>query len=263
MSSISTPEFWEWATAWTRDPIVWDWIRTGLAALTGALIGGLFTLSGQRQARLAQEASQRREFEAAASAASIAAERERAARAWERSLETATDLFEQFTSLHRAIRDAPKSKAHMVGGTVWDQWDLIWDGDKALQFDVGSRLIADDPTRLTLQRIVWLLDRSEQLTAGYNPEAVTIPHPALALQLTIEAIEVVGSYIRLSPLSDSHKELIEALEKAWGDYVQHEEEMFDLRRSESAALQTAAWERLLAASRHEQSSDSASENPVG
>jgi len=112
---------------------------------------------------------------------------------------------------------------------------MIWDADKALQFEVGSRLIVDEPTRLTVQRIVWLLDRSDQLTAAYNPEAVDTPHPALALQLTSEAIEVVGSYIRLSPLSDSHKSLLESLESAWGAYEDYEEEKFSVLRSEQLA----------------------------
>jgi hypothetical protein len=181
---LFSPEFWEWATAWTRDDSVWEWVRAGAAALIGAVIGGVFTLRGQRRAEITQEASQRREFEETRTAAAIASDRERLANAWDRSLENASELFEDFTALHRAVRDAPKKKADLIGGTVWEQWDLIWDYEKALQFDVRTRLIADDPTRLTLQRIVWLLDRSDQLTAGYNPEAVKVPHPTLALNLT-------------------------------------------------------------------------------
>jgi len=118
MLFLLDPEFWAWVTLWTRDPIVWDWVRTGSAALAGALVGGIFTLLGQRQAQRAQETIQRREFEETRSAASIATDRERAARAWERSLDNARELFEQFTSLHRAVRDTPKTKAEMIGDTV-------------------------------------------------------------------------------------------------------------------------------------------------
>ncbi len=240
------PEFWAWVTAWTRDEIVWVWVRTASAALAGAVIGGVFTLRGQRAANRAQEGTQRREFEENRAAAAVEWDRDRAANAWEKSLDNARDLFEKFTALHREVRDAPQKKADMVGGTVWEQWDLIWDGDKALQLDIGSRLIADDPTRLTLQRIVWCLDRSDQLTAGYNPEAVSVPHPALALQLTNEAIEVVGSYIRRSPLSNSHKELIESLEKAWAAYEEFEEAQWSLQRSETIAAGAAMVEAFMA-----------------
>lgn len=33
MFFIFDPEFWAWATAWTRDPVVLDWIRTELEPL--------------------------------------------------------------------------------------------------------------------------------------------------------------------------------------------------------------------------------------
>lgn len=129
--------YWDWLWAWVRDPVVWDWVRTTGAALLGALIGGLFTLWGQRQSAAQQIA---RESEASV--------RQRHDSLRDQSIADAKLLFAEFTALHRDIQVSELELGNYIDGHTWlPSWNKLWTKARSLDMDVRARLLTDELIR--------------------------------------------------------------------------------------------------------------------
>jgi sugar phosphate isomerase/epimerase len=89
---------------WMQDGEVWEWLRVVFAALLGAVVGGFFTLSGQKREAKAQS--------------------KREARA--QSIADLRGLFESFVKLGQDIDDAPRTMGHILGRPWRREWRLIW-----------------------------------------------------------------------------------------------------------------------------------------
>jgi hypothetical protein len=210
-----------------------------MAALVGATIGGLFTAWGQARQFRAQSEFQRDQSESSNAAALAQWTREQDASDRAESLDVARELFEKFTELHRAVQRDKPTFSEILQETGWGpKWETIWNPEVSLDIDVRARLISDERTRQTVQRLVELLDSVDSLTSdsGY-PTAVIVRLQHAAGQLTAEGIEVMGAYIRHQPHESERGVMLESLEKARERFDSWHESMAEegIARSEAEA----------------------------
>lgn len=217
---------WDWLWAWTGDDAAWDWFRTVLAALFGALVGGLFTLLGQRGQSEAQRQLQQKQFAADAAANQERWDHERKVEARTASLADARVLFEEFTALHRACQSAKPSLSESLRNASWEpKWKLIWTENQSLDMDVRARLITDPVIRSAVSELVRYMDSIPNLTKDGSPypRRLGVGLREAALQLTAEGIEIVGAYIRNEPHVSERGILFDALRKTQAGYAEWEE----------------------------------------
>ncbi|WP_336640080.1 hypothetical protein [Microbacterium sp. USHLN272] len=229
---------WDWLWAWTRDNAVWDWLRPTLAALLGALVGGLFTLWGQRQ--------------------SMSVQRDRDEDAWERaqesaryqaSREDAKHLFEDFVSLAREIQEKPLTWAQIQGKEGWSKdWRAMWTTTRSLGFDVRTRLLPDIDVRSALLELLDFLDNATNLSRedGFPSPGLNVGVRRIVEIVTSEGIDVMGGFLRGDPYKPVRASALEGLREAKKKYADWEDHM--IKNSEEAAR---AWDAEQAAERAE------------
>ncbi|BDI23013.1 hypothetical protein [Herbiconiux sp. L3-i23] len=191
------------------------------------MVGGVFTLLGQARQAEAQRKMQTEQFSAEEKSALGRWEREQRGLAVSDSLESATELFKDFTALQRSIQAAQPSISDILSGASWvPVWRQMWTEDMSLDLDVKSRLLADDDARIAVQRIVQLLDSA----SDFAKEDMYPTHPTINMRLrnitghlTAEGVEVVGAYIRRVPHTSNRLELMVSLETARTEYLRWEE----------------------------------------
>lgn len=211
--------WWDSLWAWSRDAAVWDSLRPAFAALIGALVGGLFTLWGQRRASTTQITRDEK-----------AALREEDIRRRDQARADARALFEDFTQLHREIQEAPASIGQQAGLSSWrKEWKAIWTRERSLVLDVRARLVPDDASRRLVQELVQLLDLAGDVSGGYeaagNPVALSTPLHYVVSQLSAEGIEVMGAYLRGATHATTRQQMWDDMRRArsdLADWQQHE-----------------------------------------
>ncbi|MGW9114779.1 hypothetical protein [Microbacterium sp. NPDC055683] len=213
---------WDWLWAWTRDPEVWEWLRPTGAALLGALVGGLFTLWGQRQSA-AQVADRETK----------AADRVRYETLRDQSREEAHKLFTGFTELHRDIQDSPWTFSQIANGRHWaSHWREIWTKDRSLDLDVRARLLTDAETRRQVQKLVWYLDSAENNADGPFAQYGEFRSPLdtnlryMVEQLSAEGIELLGAYLRGERYETTREVMWRDLAAAETAYIEWEADHF-------------------------------------
>jgi hypothetical protein len=220
--------FWDWLWAWTRDPVVWDWFRPALAALAGAIVGGAFTLWGQRQSASGQK---KRDDEAWV--------RAQTAQRHERAREDARKLFEDFTDLHREIQETPSGVLRKPRTSFHDDWKVIWDRSRSLTMDVRARLVPDDDTRGKVQELVHFLDIADEVAAdgwGGVPVKVSPGLEYLVLQVSAEGIEILGAYLRGAAPETHRQQVWDELRQASVDYA-----AWEIREVQRLEADAADW----------------------
>ncbi|MEV7797472.1 hypothetical protein AB0O14_00130 [Microbacterium foliorum] len=232
--------FWDWLWAWTRDPVVWDWLRPAFAALAGALVGGGFTLWGQRQSAHVQRERDKDAWT-----------REQVASSHERAREDARKLFEDFTDLHREIQESP-SGIRLPPRTRWEtEWKKIWNRSRSLSLDVRARLIPDDVVRGQVQELVQFLGIASEVSGdSWEGNVVRVPTPLLSIvtQISAEGIDVMGAYLRGAPHASTRDAFWDEMRRTSRDYDQwvdgeiaRNEAMYEeWLREQRAAAQAAA-----------------------
>lgn len=224
--------WWDWLWAWSRDAAVWNSLRPAFAALIGALVGGLFTLWGQRRASIAQVTRDEN-----------AALREEDIRRRDQARADARALFEDYTELHREIQEAPASLGQQAGLSSWHkEWRAIWTRERSLVLDVRARLVPDDATRQLVQEVVQLLDLAGTVSGGFeaagNPVALSTPLRYVVSQLSAEGIEVMGAYLRGATHATTRQQMWDDLRRARSDLADWEQREVD--RAEALAEEYAA-----------------------
>lgn len=207
-----TVEWW----AFLNDDEFWEWLRVLLAALLGALVGGLFTIRAQAvQAKIDREAQEQREIAAdKRESARITAESRERLRA--ESMREVRELVVTFTSVHRDVQpfaDSGATTKNPDADPVRRAWESrIWPSERSLEVDVVSLLIWDAQTRGYMRRIVRALDYAPKFARGGSPESTGHELAFVAGQLTSVAIEILGSYMRDESPSSEFEVMLNAIE---------------------------------------------------
>lgn len=232
--------FWDWLWAWTRDAEALGWLRTVIAGVVGALIGGLFSLWGQARQARNQMALQKLQFESERESGDARWELDRRAAARIQSLEVARELFEHFTALQRSIQAAKPTLSEIVQTASWGpKWREIWTEESSLNLDVRARLIADEDTRQEVQRIVQYLDRASSVSLDTSACGfVRMRLREIVGHLTAEGIEFMGAYIRGDIHVTKRPTLRPLLDAGWIAYGEWEDN--EIRRAESEEISAAA-----------------------
>ncbi len=214
--------YWLW---WTEDAAAIEWIRTFLAALVGALAGGLFTLLGQSRAERAQA---RRDV--LARAAQIEEARRAALDSDMRS------LHKSFADLMSEI-DSQASPSWIVLGDhpKWrEEWAKIWTKRRQASLRVRADLIPDANTRRRVLEIVEFLSFAEWHTA----EAAWPGAPGrglrwLATQLASEGAATLAAYLRREEHVSERVALLDDLRREDAELARWEQ--YQTEREEAAA----------------------------
>ncbi|MCZ0710565.1 hypothetical protein OYT00_11190 [Microbacterium paraoxydans] len=242
--------FWDWLWAWTRDPIVWDWVRTTGAALIGALIGGLFTLGGQRQSMLIQSSRDK-----------AAWVRTQDASRYDRSREDARKLFEDFAMLAREIQNKGETWAQLQGDETWaDDWKSIWTTNRSLAFDVRARLLPDPDVRSAILELLDFLDSAPNLSTddGHPSPGLKVGVRTVVQLATAESIDVMSGFLRGDPYATTRAESLDVLRQASKLYSEWEDHMI---ASSDAAAEN--WAREQEAMSDEEKPESAEQPRLG
>ena len=222
--------FWDWLWAWTRDPVVWDWVRTTGAALLGALIGGLFTLWGQRQSAAQQVARE-----------DAASKRHRLDALRDQSRDDAKTLFVAFTELHREIQTAPLTIGQHMNGQLWaPEWGKLWTRNRSLDLDVRARLLTDPDTRIKVQALVGYLDSASDFADGGDggfPSPLSTNLHYMVSQLSAEGVELMGAYLRGEEHVTTRQPMWDDLARATMAYAEWED--YEIARMEALAEEQA------------------------
>lgn len=218
---------------WTQDEAVWEWVRTVAAALLGAVIGGLFTLRGQTRA-----AKQQLDRDEKARQAALEDARREDTKADARA------LFESFIDLERAISDADRTFAQMIGEQAWyPTWKTIWTKERRRVIRAQAGLIPDRTTRESLTQVVYFLNRARDQSAEGNwPGAPDRNLYHLVQALASEGTEIVEAYLRRDPFVTRRIGFIDRLAQTDAEFdtwqreesERYDDTMRDIARQESA-----------------------------
>ena len=218
---------------WVPDARVWEWVRTLLAALIGSVLGGFFTLRGQKRAEKAQAV---RDTVARAEALQ---DGRRAA-----TLADTRALFDSFVKLQREIQEAPRSIMNYARLSDWnDTWKDIWSPSLRQALRVQAELVPHDGIRNSVHWTIRYLHSARDYSwegAPY-PGKPNYPLPELVDMLAGEAVELLGAYLRDTPFTSRRSELWTNLAKAHAAYlaweaveVEHQEKAADASKQEQA-----------------------------
>lgn len=187
---------------WTVDPAAMEWVRTSLAALAGALAGGLFTLRGQSRAEDAQLLRDVLNRDA-----QLDDLKRQALDADMRSLHNS------FANLMSAVDATPQSFAATLGAEPWnDEWKAIWTRAVRTKLRVDADLIPDPPTRERVIEIIGLLKNArDHSREGMWPGAPSRHLRWLTGQLTAEGAAVMAAFLRREEHATDRADLFASL----------------------------------------------------
>lgn len=178
---------WEHLFDWVQDEAVWEWIRTVLAALFGAVLGGLFTLRGQTKAAEAQAARDE-----------VARQHQLADARRADTQDDARALFRAFVDLERDVLSAPVGSTSGGGRPSWSGvWQEIWTAERRSEFRVLAELIPEREPREQIGEIVRFLGLAIDYSGeGDNPGGSNFPLRSLARGLAAEGLGTMSAYLR-------------------------------------------------------------------
>lgn len=211
---------------WTVDPAAIEWVRTSVAALVGALAGGLFTLRGQVRAEDAQLLR-----DVLSRDAQLDDSKRQALDAEMRSLHTS------FADLMSAVDSTPQSFAVALGLDPWnDDWKSIWTPAVRTKLRVNADLIPEPATREQVVEIIGLLKNArEHSNEGMWPGAPSRHLRWLTGQLTAEGAAIMAAFLRREPHATERADLMAKLrseEAALAQWEDHEIERSDRQAEE-------------------------------
>lgn len=209
---------------WTVDPAAMEWFRTSVAALAGALAGGLFTLRGQARAEDAQLL--RDVLNRDAQLDDIKRE----------ALDTdMRALHSSFTNLMSEVDATPQSFAAAIGAEPWnDEWKLIWTRAVRTKLRVDADLIPDPATRAQVIEIISLLKNARDHShEGMWPGAPSRHLRWVTGQLAAEGAAIMAAFLRREPHETERAELLETLRREEDELARWEEH--EIERSDQQA----------------------------
>ncbi|MFJ4015193.1 hypothetical protein [Microbacterium sp. NPDC090014] len=175
-----------------------------LAALFGAVLGGLFTLRGQVKAAEAQVARDE-----------IARQNQLADARRADAQDDARVLFRAFVDLERDVLSAPVGSSN--GGSPWwsSVWQGIWTAERRSEFRVLAELIPEHEPREQIGEIVRFLSLVIEYSGeGDDPGDSNFPLRSLAHGLASEGLGAMSAYLRHDTYKYQRDSLWEALYRA-------------------------------------------------
>lgn len=197
--------WWEHLLDWVQDQRVWEWVRTVLAALLGALIGGIFLLRGQTKAAEAQ-----------ATRDEIARQNQLADARRKDTQDDARALFRAFVDLERDIADQPVSiRLKDEQRSTWIPiWQDIWTAERRSEFRVLGELIPEKEPREQIGTVVRFLNMAEEFSNESTDHWGTdlrLRH--LVSGLAREGLATMSAYLRHDTYTFDRDSLWKPLEK--------------------------------------------------